>query len=210
MDNKPVSPATQMLLLKVNLMALSHITWHFNAKWELMRAIERNAEDGQIMLVESGRDCDGVQYDGVLHGPIAAHWWAVRKLEEKIAKWADGPFYLRVIKPSEAAQVELWSRDLTMEASRMGIRGACIRNQRGRTMTTQYRVDRVIQPVVPCGMNSILYYGTDAAEAAKVFEEAQPGISPWGTPNDAYGVILSVWDDNKRNYVIKRRKGLGQ
>jgi hypothetical protein len=87
-----------------------------NAEWELMRAIERNAEDGQIMLVESGRDCDGVQYDGVLHGPIAANWRAVRKLEEKIAKWADGPFYLRVIKPSEAAQVELWSRDLTMEA----------------------------------------------------------------------------------------------
>jgi hypothetical protein len=73
-----------------------------------------------------------------------------------------------------------------------------------------YRVDRAMQPVVPCGMNSILYYGKDAAEAAKVFEGAQPGTSPWGEPNDAYGVILSVWDESKRDYVVKRSKGLGQ
>lgn len=69
--------------------------------------------DGTVLVVESGCDCDGVQYDGRTH-VVQAHYMALARLERDIAEWADGPFYLRVTLPDEA--VKYVSRDRTLEA----------------------------------------------------------------------------------------------
>lgn len=69
-----------------------------------------------------------------------------------------------------------------------------------------YRVDRVSQPVVPCGMASIVYVGDSWRAAKKAYERTKPGVSPWGVADDLYGVVLSVWDGN--DYKIKWRKGV--
>jgi hypothetical protein len=75
-------------------------------------------------------------------------------------------------------------------------------------MSIRYRVDRSDSPVrVPCGMNSIVHMGGDWARAYKVFRDTSPGISMWGKPSPVFGVTLSVWDDNKRDYVVKCSKG---
>lgn len=71
---------------------------------------------------------------------------------------------------------------------------------------TTYRVDRVMERRVPCGMNSILYYGKSAGRASAAFETARVGLDPWNQENPAYGVVLSIWDGF--DYVIKREKGL--
>ncbi len=71
-----------------------------------------------------------------------------------------------------------------------------------------YRVDRAMSLVTPCGMNSILYIGDSAYEAAKVYNYADPGKDAWNQPNAAYGVILSVWNPDANDYRIKRSKGL--
>lgn len=71
---------------------------------------------------------------------------------------------------------------------------------------TTYRVDRVMDRRVPCGMNSIVYVGRSEREARRAFAKTQPGRDAWNQPNGAYGVILSVW--NGKDYVIKDAKGL--
>ena len=71
-----------------------------------------------------------------------------------------------------------------------------------------YRVDRAMSATVPCGMNSILYIGDSWREARRVYAATAPGKDAWGQPNDAYGVLLSVWSDNLRWYDVKCSKGL--
>jgi hypothetical protein len=73
------------------------------------------AEHGKIAVVEEGRDCDGVQYSGHVR-IIDATLAAFNELEDRLNKWADGPFHLSLMLPSEAAKVEAQSRDRTLEA----------------------------------------------------------------------------------------------
>ena len=84
-------------------------------KQELAQRIASHTESGQVAVIESGRDCDGVRYWGdVTLVPATLihfnHHWAQR------AKWADGPFHLEIARPSEAAHTQSGSRDLTLEA----------------------------------------------------------------------------------------------
>lgn len=73
---------------------------------------------------------------------------------------------------------------------------------------TQYRVDRSDSAVVvPVGMNSLEYLGKSRREARKAYEQTAPGQDTWGKPNARFGVILSVWDPTKRQYVVKCNKG---
>lgn len=71
-----------------------------------------------------------------------------------------------------------------------------------------YRVDRVNQKVVPCGMNSIQYIGDSFTEAKRVFDSIPSGYDVWNKPNSSYGLILSVWNDDKNDYIIKCSKGI--
>lgn len=75
-------------------------------------------------------------------------------------------------------------------------------------MSTQYRVDRAHSPVTPVGMNSILYLGNNWGEARATFHAAEAGYNNWNTRVEGYGVILSVWDDAKQQYVVKCQKGI--
>lgn len=77
-------------------------------------------------------------------------------------------------------------------------------------MANKYRVDRVSSRRVPCGVNSIEYIGNDWNKAREVFHHTEVGIDEWGAPSERYGVILSVWNDEKRDYVIKCEKGLSR
>ena len=79
------------------------------------------AEDGMVAAVESGRDCDGVEYSGkvcVIEATLAAF----DKLHDDTAEWADGPFRFDLMRVSEAKKVEYESRDLVMEAHEDGHR----------------------------------------------------------------------------------------
>jgi len=81
-----------------------------------MKAQLRACEElGQVIVIEGGRDCDGVQYSGRKH-LIPATIAAYEDLYDSTAKWADGPFHFHVMKPSEAMDVHYASRDLTLEA----------------------------------------------------------------------------------------------
>lgn len=86
---------------------------------EIEKAIAELAEHGRVAVVESGRDCDGVQYSGRVR-VIRARLKDFLELEDGIAEWADGPFTLRLERPSVARRIEPALRDLTMEAFENG------------------------------------------------------------------------------------------
>lgn len=76
-------------------------------------------EDGKIAVIESGRDCDGVEYDGKVH-MIDATPEAFVKLDEGLSEWADGPYRLAIERPSVAKGIGYSSRDLVLEAMEEG------------------------------------------------------------------------------------------
>lgn len=73
------------------------------------------AEDGKIAVIESGRDCDGVAYSGCVT-IVDANVEAVQAHIDHQVKWADGPVWFDLERPSAAAAIEYKSRDLTLEA----------------------------------------------------------------------------------------------
>lgn len=80
------------------------------------------AENGRIAVIESGMDCDCVQYDGVVH-ECDATIQGYRALCDRIAESSDGRFYLRIVKPSDAQNVKYRSRDRAFEAYENGHAG---------------------------------------------------------------------------------------
>ena len=80
---------------------------------DLHRVIAECAEDGKVAVIESGMDCDCVQYSGHRH-LIDANVKAYDALRRSIAESADGRIYLDIARPSE--DVEQSSRDLALEA----------------------------------------------------------------------------------------------
>lgn len=106
--------------------APAHQPWIVGRLLECMR-IERRiiecAEGGKVAVVESGRDCDCVEYSGhvrIIDATVEAFTW----LDSQIGDWADGPYHLAIIKPSEAAGIRRESRDLVLEAMEDGHRHA--------------------------------------------------------------------------------------
>ena len=85
------------------------------ARGALADRIRRCAQNGMIAMVESGRDCDGVQYSGKVK-LVPATMAAYVEEYNRTAEWADGPFCFTVMSPSEALRVQYTSRDLVMEA----------------------------------------------------------------------------------------------
>ena len=86
---------------------------------DIKQAISELAEHNRIAVVESGRDCDGVRYSGRVR-VIRARLKDLLELEDGIAEWADGPFTLRLERPSIARRLEYTSRDLGLEAFENG------------------------------------------------------------------------------------------
>lgn len=76
--------------------------------------------EGMVGLVESGRDCDGVQYSGKWVGTIPATLIAYFAEMDRISRWADGPFALSIVPPSMVDQIHYESRDRVLEAFENG------------------------------------------------------------------------------------------
>lgn len=71
-----------------------------------------------------------------------------------------------------------------------------------------YRVDLATKSLSPpCGMNSIRYIGNDYSTAVFVYLCTAVGKNAWDEPDPAYGVMLSIWDSTRRDYVAKFWKG---
>ena len=73
-----------------------------------------------VYLVESGMDCDCVQYSGVVHVLDNPHWRLYEKLVEEINDNAEGPFDLALIPYDKVHEVEYHTRDLAAEAFENG------------------------------------------------------------------------------------------
>lgn len=84
-------------------------------KIAMKRRIAACAENGKVAVVESGMDCDCVRYSGHV-SIIDATVEAYEAHYDHVAKWADGPFSLGVVSPSEARKIKRQSRDLALEA----------------------------------------------------------------------------------------------
>ena len=84
-------------------------------KEAVAKRIAELAENGKVAIIESGRDCDGVEYWGnvsIIPASVVAynHWY------DETDKWADGPFYGQLARVSDTEEVEYSSRDRGMEA----------------------------------------------------------------------------------------------
>jgi hypothetical protein len=87
-----------------------------NLKAERMQYVmDCISENGKVAVVESGRDCDCVQYSGHVH-IIEATTAAYEELYDHTAEWADGPFFFELMRCSVAGGIQAESRDLAMEA----------------------------------------------------------------------------------------------
>lgn len=72
----------------------------------------------------------------------------------------------------------------------------------------KYRVDRMHKDEtrVPCGMNSLRFLGDREHKALECFADENTGIDTWGKSNGQYGLVLSEWNNDTRDYNILRRK----
>jgi hypothetical protein len=86
-----------------------------NERAALKRTIDKYAVNGMIGIVESGRDCDCVEY---VHprSAIPATIYHFKLLQARTVDGADGPFRLSITTPAEAEATESESRDLALEA----------------------------------------------------------------------------------------------
>jgi len=81
----------------------------------LLQQMIEMAHEGKVYFVESGRDCDGVQYDGYVRScePTLASY---NEMVDELNNWADGPFFLDLVSHEVAQDVCYSSCDLSMEA----------------------------------------------------------------------------------------------
>jgi hypothetical protein len=101
------------LLDKTRAASLRRIQDLRMARQALIARVTECNEGGKILVVESGIDCDGVQYWG--HGTlIDATIQAFDAHHDHVAKWADGTYRLQVCRPSD--EIDSGSRDLALEA----------------------------------------------------------------------------------------------
>jgi len=85
----------------------------------LVTRIRERQEDGYVYLVSGGRDCDGVQWEGMKTLVKAVP----RQIEQRMdvaLEWADGPMHFSILSPTDGEEVRYTSRDLGMEAFENG------------------------------------------------------------------------------------------
>lgn len=79
--------------------------------------IELHKAHGKIKVIESGRDCDSVEYSGLMR-TCDATLEAFEELHDSISEYADGPFHLAIVPWT--TEVEYETRDLVLEAHENG------------------------------------------------------------------------------------------
>jgi hypothetical protein len=86
---------------------------------DLKKIISANSENGQVVILESGMDCDCVAFSNRKY-KVDALLIAVRTKMDRIYGDAEGPCHLSIVSPSEAKALQYGSRDLGMEAYENG------------------------------------------------------------------------------------------
>ena len=86
---------------------------------DLQALISANSERGQVVILESGMDCDCVAFSNRKY-KVDALLVAVRAMMDRIYVNAEGPCHLSIVSPSAAKRLEYGSRDLGMEAYENG------------------------------------------------------------------------------------------
>ena len=86
---------------------------------ELQKLISANSELGQVVILESGMDCDCVAFSNQKY-KVDALPVVVRAMMDRIYGNAEGPCHLSIVSPSAAKRLEYGSRDLGMEAYENG------------------------------------------------------------------------------------------
>ena len=86
---------------------------------DLKKIISANSENGQVVILESGMDCDCVAFSNRKY-KVDALLIAVRTKMDRIYGDAEGPCNLSIVSPSEAKALQYGSRDLGMEAYENG------------------------------------------------------------------------------------------
>ena len=105
--------AKEMYRLKVINALPDGLHERINKRAALYAVLQRYQWGGKVQLIESGRDCDCVEYTHSA-GLIDANWAAYSIKHRETSQWADGPFSFTITEPS--TEVEAESRDLVMEA----------------------------------------------------------------------------------------------
>ena len=88
-------------------------------KLQLIKTVKKFAENGKILLIEGGCDCDGSQYQNKTH-LVNATFVEVNAFIEHAEKWADGSIYFDFDFPSNDEDYTRSSRDLVLEAFENG------------------------------------------------------------------------------------------
>jgi len=106
-------------ILKAHRQVHDHALWSAREarqqRIQFLRDLTALAEDGKIAVLESGMDCDGVQYAGKVR-IVDATKEAVQAHIDHTLNWADGPCYFSLERPSVANDIQYRSRDRTLEA----------------------------------------------------------------------------------------------
>ncbi|MGK2884349.1 MAG: hypothetical protein ACSLE8_06170 [Rhodococcus sp. (in: high G+C Gram-positive bacteria)] len=79
--------------------------------------IEACKHEGKLLVIESGRDCDCVEYSGRRH-EIDATLEAFEALDDEIGGHADGPYELEIVPFN--TRTEYQTSDLVLEAMENG------------------------------------------------------------------------------------------
>lgn len=77
--------------------------------------LREKAENGQVLLVTSGMDCDCVRYSGCTR-LVPADLQGFLQALDKVYYSAEGPMQWYIASPSEQSEIHYESRDLALEA----------------------------------------------------------------------------------------------
>ena len=86
---------------------------------DLAGLISEKSENGEVAIVHGFIDCDGGMRDNIVD-TVPATVTAVEHFKDEQAKWAEGPIWMNLEKPSDATELESSSRDLAAEAHENG------------------------------------------------------------------------------------------
>jgi len=81
--------------------------------------IKENAENGRVLIVYGGRDCDGSQSEGYTK-LVDAGYYSAQKFIDSLYEGADGAIWYEFAKPSEDVNIAVETRDLALEAFENG------------------------------------------------------------------------------------------
>ena len=88
-------------------------------RWSAMYREREKIATGEAYYVESGTDCDCVQYCDRPRR-IEGNWYEFDRYRNEAYEWADGLMYFSVLTKEEAEEVMPFQRDLAMEAHENG------------------------------------------------------------------------------------------